>query len=219
MKVKSLIFQFNCEQTLKTTPDKLRGFFANNFGEYTLLHNHLNDNKLFYKTPLIQYKILDNMPFVLGINEGAEILQKIYEDINYIKINYEEYKITEKIIIFRTDYYGISNTNISYTFITPWLALNQINYEKYLKLGLQEKRKELLEHILIGNIISMSKSFNYTVSEKIKANLFQYQEVQTKFKGIPLLGFLATFSVNFNIPDFWGIGKSISKGFGTIKKL
>ena len=29
-----------------------------------------------------------------------------------------------------------------------------------------------------------------------------------------MLGFLGTFSVNFEIPDYWGIGKSVSRGFG-----
>jgi len=32
------------------------------------------------------------------------------------------------------------------------------------------------------------------------------------------MGFLGTFSVNFEIPDYWGIGKSVSRGFGTVKK-
>lgn len=27
-----------------------------------------------------------------------------------------------------------------------------------------------------------------------------------------------TFSVNFKIPDNWGIGKSVSRGFGTVKR-
>ena len=39
-------------------------------------------------------------------------------------------------------------------------------------------------------------------------------------------GFLGTFSVNFEIPDYWGIGKhvvseanlSVSRGFGTVIK-
>lgn len=30
-----------------------------------------------------------------------------------------------------------------------------------------------------------------------------------------MLGFLGTFSVNFEIPDYWGIGKSVSSRFGT----
>ena len=33
-----------------------------------------------------------------------------------------------------------------------------------------------------------------------------------------MLGFLGTFSVNFEIPDYWGIGKSVSRGFGTVKR-
>jgi hypothetical protein len=32
-------------------------------------------------------------------------------------------------------------------------------------------------------------------------------------------GFLGTFSVNFSTPDYWGIGKSVSRGFGTVKRV
>jgi hypothetical protein len=32
------------------------------------------------------------------------------------------------------------------------------------------------------------------------------------------MGFLGTFSVNFNIPDYLGLGKSVSRGFGPVKK-
>ncbi|MDY6854939.1 MAG: CRISPR-associated endonuclease Cas6 [Thermodesulfobacteriota bacterium] len=35
---------------------------------------------------------------------------------------------------------------------------------------------------------------------------------------LSILGFLDTFYVNFEIPDYWGIGKSMSRGFGTIVK-
>ncbi|MBW2036735.1 MAG: hypothetical protein JRI41_04555 [Deltaproteobacteria bacterium] len=41
----------------------------------------------------------------------------------------------------------------------------------------------------------------------------------SKVKFTPMLGFLGTFSVNFEIPDYWGIGKSVSRGFGTVKRL
>ncbi|MEW6621092.1 MAG: CRISPR-associated endonuclease Cas6, partial [bacterium] len=34
--------------------------------------------------------------------------------------------------------------------------------------------------------------------------------------GTPMLGFLGDFLVNFEIPDYWGIGKSVSRGFGTM---
>lgn len=219
MKAKTLIFNFVCNETVKGTAEKLRGYFANKFEEYILIHHHLNNNKLLYKSPLIQYKILDGKPFVLGINEGADILQKTHTDIDYIKIGHNEYQIKEKTIVLRTDNLGTIDTNNTYSFLTPWLALNEKNYDKYQKLGTWPKRKELLESILIGNIISMSKSLGYTVPEPIKANIGNMKEVQTKLKGTPMLGFLGTFSVNFEIPDYWGIGKSVSRGFGTIKRV
>ena len=219
MKVKTLIFHFTCDVSIKETADKLRGFFANKFGGYTLIHQHLNNNELLYKAPLIQYKIFNGKPFVLGINKGADVLQKIHGDIDYLRIGHSEYKIKEKNIVLKTDYFGTTNNHLSYSFLTPWLALNEKNYEKYQKLGTWAERKELLESILIGNIISMSKSLGYTVPEPISAEIKSIKEVPTSLKSTPMLGFLGTFSVNFEIPDYWGIGKSVSRGFGTVKRV
>lgn len=54
---------------------KLRGFFANNFKEI-LFHNHYQDGTLRYGYPLIQYKIIDNKPFILGLNEGGDLIKE-----------------------------------------------------------------------------------------------------------------------------------------------
>ena len=77
----------------------------------------------------------------------------------------------------------------------------------------------MLERILVGNIISMSKGLGYTVPGQIEANIFDLRKIHTKLKGTHMLAFLGTFSVNFEIPDYWGIGKSVSRGFGTVKRL
>lgn len=76
----------------------------------------------------------------------------------------------------------------------------------------------MLERILVGNIISMSKGLRYTVPGQIEANIFDLREIHTKLKGTPMLGFKSTFSVNFEIPDYWGIGKSMSRGLGRWRK-
>ena len=34
-----------------------------------------------------------------------------------------------------------------------------------------------------------------------------------------MLGFLGSFSANFEIADYWGIGKSVSMGLGTVKRV
>ena len=65
----------------------------------------------------------------------------------------------------------------------------------------------------------MSKSLGYTVPAPIESTIQHLREVKTSLKGTPMLGFLRTFSVNFEIPDYWGIGKSVSVGFGTVVKI
>ena len=43
--------------------------------------------------------------------------------------------------------------------------------------------------------------------------------MQTGLKGVPMLGFVGTFRVNFAIPEHAGIGKSVSRGFGTVERI
>lgn len=70
---------------------------------------------------------------------------------------------------------------------------------------------------MIGNIISMSKGLGYTVSKKLICWI-NIEGKRVKLKGITHVGFVGKFKVNFKIPDYLGLGKSVSRGFGTIKK-
>lgn len=124
----------------------------------------------------------------------------------------------EKEINVKEESIGLQDKNSSYSFITPWLALNEQNYEKYKAIKSWQEKKELLAKILVGNIISMSKGLGYTVPEPIKANIFKLKEISASLKGTPMLGFLGSFTVNFEIPDYFGLGKSVSRGFGTVIK-
>jgi hypothetical protein len=195
---------------------KVRGYIGDQMIEDANVHNHESDGKLIYRYPRVQYKVLDGVPLLVGINEGVDSIWKIFENIYKLDLNNKEYEILDKRSFLKQHHIEVSDKQYGYSFLTPWLALNEKNYEKYQKLGEWIKRKELLEKILVGNIISMSKSLGYTVPEPIKANINNLKEVQTSLKGTPMLGFLGTFSVNFEIPDYWGIGKSVSRGFGTI---
>lgn len=195
----------------------LRGFIGRLFSENILLHNHDNES-LRYTYPKVQYKIIDSDAHIIGLAEGIEALKPLGQ-LDRIVIGHDNIEIDDFQIIEDQCRIGILNDQISYTFLTPWLALNEKNYEQYQKFGTWAKKKQLLEKILIGNIISMSKSLGYTVPEPIKANIGNMKGVHTSLKSTPMLGFLGTFSVNFEIPDYWGIGKSVSRGFGTIKKL
>ncbi|MBI4680537.1 MAG: CRISPR-associated endonuclease Cas6 [Nitrospirae bacterium] len=219
MQIKTIILSFECDQKVKNRPDLLRGYFASRFEKYLLMHQHDREDKYLYRYPLVQYKILDGKLNILGIREGAELLNNVHKEVDVIDLNGQKYEIFQKTILIESANLSLSSDILPYSFLTPWLALNEKNYEKYQRLGSWPKKKEMLESILIGNIISMSKSLRYTVPEPIKADIKNMKEVQTKLKGTPMLGFLGTFSVNFEIPDYWGIGKSVSRGFGTVKRV
>ncbi len=192
----------------------LRGFIGRNFPENIFLHNHDNDS-LNYSYPRVQYKVIDSNAKIIGLLEGVDAVKQ-FPQFEKITIGQKEISVKKYLITEEQSSLGISDDQLPYTFLTPWLALNERNYERYIKFGTWTKKKELLEKILIGNIISMSKGLGYTVPSPIMVNIGKLKEVKTTLKSTPMLGFLGTFSVNFEIPDYWGIGKSVSRGFGTI---
>lgn len=196
---------------------ELRGFFATKFTEYTELHQHDAD-KFIYRYPVVQYKMIDNTPMVIGINEGAEVLKQIYDDYNEIRLGSNIYQIVERGISLKDEEFGISEKIHSYEFVTPWLALNQENYRKFYTLKGKVERDEFVRKILIGNIISMSKSMGYDVPGQIKCDANVHFK-KDRLKDVSVMTFTGKFYANFIIPDYLGIGKSVSRGFGAVRQL
>ena len=84
----------------------------------------------------------------------------------------------------------------------------------------QAERDDLLSRILIGNLISLCKSVQVTITERIKADLVVQQSQTIEIKsGVTLTGFLGTFTVNFQLPTLWGIGKQSARGFGAVRQI
>jgi hypothetical protein len=199
------------------TASELRGFFATKFTEYAELHQHDAD-RFIYRYPVVQYKMIKNVPTVIGINEGAEILKKIFDEYQEIRLGAETYQIVERGIAIRDEEFGISDMIRSYEFASPWLALNQENYRKFYTLKGKEERDEFVRKILIGNLISMSKSLGYEVPAPIKCDTNLHFQ-KDRLKNTSVMTFTGKFHANFLIPDYLGIGKSVSRGFGAVKQI
>lgn len=215
MLLKTLTLKLESDKQIQEQAHKLRGFFATKFNEYALLHQHQGD-RFIYSYPLIQYKIIDKVPTIIGINEGIDVLKEIYDGYDSIKLGEQEYRIFQREIVIKEHDFGVSDKFQKYQFLTPWFALNQKNFGDYMKLD-SKKRKEKLRRIMIGNIMSMSKGLKYTVDKEIKLDT-RLRQVRSSFKGREIFAFRGEFVVNFNIPSLLGIGKSVSRGFGTVKK-
>lgn len=199
-------------------PSQLRGFFATKFNEYVLLHQHMPDG-LLYRYPFVQYKVIDNKPSVVGINEGADVLVEIFNDYDSLKLGDEFYRIVEKDVTYEVQSFGLSETAIPYTFVTPWIALNQENYLKYyVDMKNSFERNEFLSKTLIGNVLSFSKSLGYNVPDKIVCGI-NVKPQKAALKKVHMMAFTGSFQMNFMIPDFFGVGKSVSRGFGAVKRM
>lgn len=192
---------------------KIRGYFAEKYHSETPMHNHVN-GKFVYEYPKVQYKVIAGVPTIISVGDFSEKLLNIVMSENEIIMNGEKQKIVAADVKSGYVPFGISKEIREYKFVTPWVALNEENIKKYVAADEIEKA-EMLEKILIGNMISMAKGLGIQIEDRIrvKANLIK---VDTHIKDSSLLGFYGTFKTNFEIPEYAGLGKSVSRGFGSV---
>lgn len=195
---------------------KLRGYFGSLFHEHSpLLHNHLETGENAYRYPSVQYKVLDGTPTLIGLNEGADLLIKLFLKIKELQIGACSYPVLQKNIESREVRIGLSDDLHAYRFQTLWMALNQRNYEEYVT-ETEEQQHKHLKAILTGNILSFFKTMDYRAEATILVNLKITNERETQFKNNAMLAFEAAFVTNALLPGYIGLGKSVARGFGSI---
>lgn len=210
------IIRFTEIQLATRDAHKLRGYFGNLFQEHSpLLHNHLETGKSSYRYPLVQYKVLDTAPTLVGLNEGADLLISLFLNIKALEIGETVYPVYQKNIESKKINIGLSNDLNAYQFQTLWMALNQQNYKAFLAEDDEQKIKHL-KAILVGNILSFFKGMDYRAEGTIMANLKITGQRETQFKNNAMMAFEAGFVINVALPEMIGLGKAVARGFGTI---
>ncbi len=195
---------------------KLRGYFGSLFQQHSpLLHNHLETGESAYRYPMVQYKVLDGVPTLVGLNEGADLLISLFLNIKVLEVGEQSYPVHQKNIESTMINVGLSNDLNAYRFQTLWMALNQQNYKEYVAEDDEQKAKHL-KAILIGNLLSFFKGMDYRAEGTIMANLKITGQRETQFKNNTMMAFEAGFVTNVVLPDMIGLGKSVARGFGTI---
>lgn len=201
---------------------KLRGFVGNLFKNHDLIHNHNQETgRVIYRYPLVQFKLIDRVPSILCVTEKAvTVFHDLFMKLDTVTIDGMEIPIFEKDLKLEDVAFGYSDETFVYEFQSPWIGLNQKNHNKYENTPDETARKKLLKRILIGNILSMSKHLDYRLApgQTIHADL-TVKPGTVKLKGKSMIGFKGVIKINFIIPDYLGLGKSVSRGFGTVKKL
>ena len=194
---------------------KLRGYFGNLFKEHSpLLHNHFDDGSLRYGYPQVQYKVIGKVPFLVGLGEGGKLLINLFLKIREINIEGKVYPVLSKNIENRIVNIAETGELFEYKFATLWMALNEKNYRQYINAG-NEAAEQKLKSILKGNILSFYKGIGFWTKQNIMLKL-KVEEHNTMFKEQKMLAFKGGFVCNAVIPDYVGLGKAVSRGFGTV---
>lgn len=197
---------------------KLRGYFGNLFkNKSPLLHNHFESGKLRYSYPLVQYKIIDSVPYLIGIAEGAQLLIELFLKIDKLDLDDKKIIIYSKNITNKVEDIRLTESLIEYKFQTLYMGLNQTNFNTYINLLPGTERSNYMSKIIIGNILSFFKGINYTAKDRIYVKPI-LTETTSAFKNKKMTVFSGTFITNAFLPNYIGIGKSVSRGYGTIIK-
>jgi hypothetical protein len=218
MKVDSVHLILKTDKEITENSSKFRGYIGNKFRDYPLLHNHYSDDGSLYSYPLIQYHIVDGEASILGIEEGGKILKEISSQINELKLSDRYYRVIKNIIHEKETNITPTREEHHYKFLSPWLALNSVNYQKYKEMNDWKNKKLFLNNILVGNILSMAKGLGIIVNREIYPKTL-LETKPSKYKSIMMEGFLGEFKVRFKIPDFFSLGKGASYGFGSVKGI
>lgn len=185
--------------------------------EKILFHNHIDNksDKFRYSYPLIQYKRINGQAAIMCFGEGTKEIGALFMKGEWklkIKDREELYEIDR--IIPGNMILQVWNNQFRYV-VRRWMALNQENYRKYSNMDGIIEKTAFLENILRGNILSLCKGLGIYLDKELKCTLIDISKPTTyRYKGIPLQTFDALFTTNIAIPNYAGIGKGVSIGYG-----
>lgn len=218
-KIKLLTVSFDTEIRDYEIP-AFRGAVVAKVGrENILFHNHLNDNKLLYRYPLIQYKTIGKKPVIQCIDLGVDEIHKFFQKSNW-NLTISDRMLDMEIYRLDLNQYTMQIWDKTFDYsIRNWIALNKQNYETYLALENSGQKVRLLEKILTANILAFAKGIEWRVDKPITVKIKTLSEIRDlSLKRRTVLGFKVLFTANVFIPNYIGLGKSVSLGFGIVTR-
>lgn len=219
MKLPILIVQFANE----ITPQEIqlfRGAVIASLNEKDILfHNH-TESGVVYRYPRIQYKRIHKKAAIICIKEGIKSIGELFCAESY------HYKFGEREVDMRIDTINTYQTDIDFCEepkryrLLNWLPLNSENYKEYQAIEGMAQRITFLEEKLIGNLLSFFTEIGFRAEQQIELHITDITGQRlAHYKGVKLMAFDIEFKVNLTLPQYIGVGKSASVGYGTLTKI
>jgi len=219
LKVRTFVLRFSTEIAIHEIP-LLRGAIINaTKNENILFHNHDGD-RLRYAYPLVQYKRIGGKAAIVFVGDGVEAAA------DYFRSNTVGVALGDRAVSLELEHADAHTTTVSLwddTFcynIRKYLPFNQHNYAEYRQTDSLAARYAIIERALTGNILSFAKGIGLHIDGRIALSVTDCSASRAYiYKGVRMAGFDLAFKTNITMPDYIGLGKGISLGFGTIKRM
>lgn len=218
-KIKILTVTFENNITSLEVP-YFRGAIIQTSGlENELFHNH-NDKGFRYAYPLIQYKRKNGKPLMLCLDSGVESSFHFFSNHQEgIMLGNRKYNLVVDELNITTASLDVTKGAFKYT-VNDWLPLNQKNYRVYFSLKSEIEQLEFLENIMTGNILSFAKGIDWRITSQVKVRINKIKNIKKiTFKQNPRMAFSISFSCNIKLPNYIGIGKNASLGYGVVEAI
>lgn len=207
--------------------------------EHDWFHNHNNDifendecgkpsndfllthKKYHYRFPKIQYKIgVGKRPMIVFLEECVEQAHHFFSKPDWsLNIAGKHYDMRINRLDMRE--YNIQIYEREFTYrLYKWQALNSHNFAKYQALETDEERREFLERVLVGNLLSFATGLGWQLEERLAVEVTNIIRVKPiRYKRMRVQCFDVEFSTNMFLPQFLGLGKGGAKGFGVLRTI
>ena len=215
----TLIVQFGNE----ITPNEIQQFrgavIASLKEKDILFHNH-TENGVSYHYPRIQYKRIHQKAAIVCVKEGIKAIVELFCAGNY------HYRIGERDVDMLIESINTYETDIDFCEeprhyrLLNWLPLNSENYKEYQSIEVLAQRILFLEEKLIGNLLAFFTEMGFRADKQIDLHITNITGQRlARYKGVKLMAFDVEFKANLALPQYIGIGKSSSVGYGTLTKI
>lgn len=188
--------------------------------EHVLFHNHISEDDYLRGYPVIQYKCIQGHPALMCLDYGIEDVHHLFSQSDQT-IHIGERSLRLRIENLRVQQCVLQVWHQQFRYrIHNWLALSQKNYPQYKALsGDTAAQEHMLERLLTGNIISFAKGVKWQIDQPVQVHIQAMNRSRLlPYKGNKLMSFTLDFTSNVFLPQFIGLGKAASHGFGTVTK-
>lgn len=219
MKLSTLIVQFGNEIEPREI-QLFRGAVVTSLkNKDKFFHNH-TENGVAYLYPRIQYKRIHKKAAIVCVKEGIKSIGELFYAGDY------RYKMGEREVGMQIESINTYQCDIDFCEIPMryrllnWLPLNSENYKEYQTIEGMAQRISFLEEKLIGNLLSFFTEMGFRAEKQIELHITDITGQRlAHYKGVRLMAFDIEFKVNLTLPQYIGLGKSVSVGFGILTRI